>query len=248
LDRLVALAFAASITVLCASCGLDTTVGLASPSFYSSSPNSLTLTHAQTNDSSTGFLGYEVYYHVYPDTSAGMTAAQNDYSTITSTVQNSDVYTPATALSYMTATKGFMRLFVTNAQLFFPDDTNKNNVYTISLDVNNTDWYFANGDNSYSGNIYRNCNNNTTVDSNVSFNTTYTTGDYDYFSDPTAPTSSGTGATIHILFFAVSYGMNFSSFSNFYSYPTICSTGGINGYLDYTLPSSLQDGRPPLQK
>lgn len=220
------------------SCGLESSTYYYTPSFtFSGTSGPIVLQHNTANTDSS-FLGYEVYYRVYYNDSNGdgYDAADADYVMISSTVQNTDVYTPTTALNKLKA-QGFVRLLSdTDYETYFHTTSSSSTKFTIQLDNSVRNWYFTDSSDSTSTQtaIYRN-----TGSSDVSFNTTYTSGDDDYDSS----TTIGSGKEIYIVMFAVAYGFDLSSSGAIYSLPVVCSntSTGSGIFPVYALPDTLYD-------
>jgi hypothetical protein len=237
LRRIVYLGFVLFAALAVSSCGLESSTYYYTPSFtFSGTSGPIVLQHNTANTDSS-FLGYEVYYRVYYNDAAGngYEAADADYVMISSTVQNTDVYTPTTALNKLKA-QGFVRLLSdTDYETYFHTTSSSSTKFTIQLDNSVRDWYFIDSsDSSTQTAIYRN-----TGSTGVSFNTTYTSGDDDYDSS----TTIGSGKEIYIVMFAVAYGFDLSSSGAIYSLPVVCSntSTGSGIFPVYALPDTLYD-------
>jgi hypothetical protein len=228
--------FAALLLISClafAGCGLDTTTTFFdAPSFSNS--GSFVLQH-NTLNSEINFYGYNVYYRVYSD----QNAASADLNTISITVQNTGVYTPSTAFTYLTNSPpnglGYLplRINVSTADIvpnpfFVVSNKSIPTTYQIQTPpISQTNWFYTTSSTGPTKTtVVR--NNSGTVGSTDSFNSTYFSGQIDY---------SGAGAvansTIYIIMFAVAYGIDPSTFSTIYSFPS------LGAELQYQLPGTL---------
>jgi hypothetical protein len=212
----LALAFLASGLALSSSlisCGLETVKVYATPSL-SSSGGLITLTHNAANDADADtFLGYEVYYRAYQDSSA----ASADISTM-ATVIGGDNATPESCIAKLESLK-FHRFYDYLGQdkrpLFDIDIATSFNIYLPT----NAGWYvdeFPKGPPDDTSPI---CRAISSSDSVVPFNSTYASTDADYSG---STISSG---TLYFAFFAIAYGFDFSStFKDIYSLPASIGT------------------------
>jgi hypothetical protein len=214
----LALLAAAACILALAGCGLETTIYYDKPTFINNG-SSFILTHNTANTDSS-FHGYELYYRVYDDSSKAAT----DLAFINS-MQDTSSYSPITAFSSLTGSRGFVRLrdvdnndfplfpiavpSVATKFIILPDNssTSVNWSYTTDPVTTETELLRYNGD---------------------SFNSVYATGDTDF-----SGTTVQLGNTVYIVMFAVAYGFDFSSTSSttIYSFPVAADV------LTYTTPN-----------
>jgi hypothetical protein len=227
-------------------CGLEETVELYPPSFTSGG-GLITLVHNSGNTNEY-FSGYEIYYRVYttsdPDADTALAVATSDWTMAASTVQNTDIYTPTTALAKMQSL-GFVRmLFNTDASNYLPSTLfASGNQITLYLTNNAVDWYYtssADGDVAQTA-AYRNSDPSSTTP--VSFNTTYTAHSTGYSTtdvplDYDSTASSGKNSSVYIVLFAVATGIDIDAGTQLCSYPA------VSAIINYQLPQNLYDTRP----
>lgn len=223
------------------SCGLESSTYYYTPSFYFSGTSGPIVLQHNTANTDSSFLGYEVYYRVYYGNDDGYDEAEADYVMISSTVQNTDVYTPTTALNKLKA-QGFVRLLSdTDYETYFHTTSSSSTKFTIQLDSSVRDWYFIDSSDS-SGTktaVYRSKSSSSSRADAVSFNTKYSSGDADYDSS----TTCNSGDDLYIVMFAVAYGFDLTSSGAIYSLPVVCSgsSTGSGVFPVYTLPDTLYD-------
>jgi hypothetical protein len=220
-------ALAAACLCLLAGCGLETTIYYNQPTFVNSG-GAFKLTHNTANTDSS-FRGYNLYYRVYQSS----TDATAIVSYISSTLQDTNNYTPASAVSLLTGSRGFVRILAGNSNtntksdsvpLYPIPNTALATYFSLIPDrtTSTTDWYYTvDGATTPQTTVVRN--------NGLTFNSQYATSDIDYV----GATSALTGDTVYIVIFAVAYGFDFSSSSS----PVIYSLPVCADYLPYTIPN-----------
>lgn len=85
-QTLILASLALGATLLLGACGLETYLYLEAPNYYSSTGTVLSFGHSTTN-TNPNFLGYEVYYRLYPGNSnTAPSSASSDISAISSSI------------------------------------------------------------------------------------------------------------------------------------------------------------------
>jgi hypothetical protein len=235
--------FAALLLIGCLAllgCGLDTITTFFDAPSFSNSGNFFIL---QNNTLNTGlnFYGYNVYYRVYNSDQTTGGALDAILS-----AQNTSIYTPSSAFTYLTNQLGFLPLCILNSAgtaaivpptFFTVSNQSLATTYSIQAIPGNTtqapnlNWYYTtvNPDNSVPTYVVRNNTVQFAPPLHDSFNSTYKYGQADY----SGTSSSGQSATIFIVMFAVAYGIDPATFSTIYSFPS------LGAQLTYTLPQNL---------
>jgi hypothetical protein len=213
----LALAFLASGLALSSSllsCGIETVKVYAAPTL-SPSGGLITLTHNTANDADADtFLGYEVYYRAYQDSSA----ASADISTM-ATVIGGENATPESCIAKLESLK-FHRFYDYLGQDKRPlFDIDIATSFKIFLDHSSSSGWYVDEFSKTPTDTSPICRAIPSSDSVVPFNSTYASTDVDYSG---STISSG---TLYFAFFAIAYGFDFSStFKDIYSLPASIGT------------------------
>jgi hypothetical protein len=211
----LALAFLASgLALSLGSCGLETVKVYAAPSI-SSSAGLITLTHNSANDADADtFLGYEVYYRAYQDSSS----ASADISTM-ATVIGGDNATPESCIAKLESLKyhRFYNYLGQDKRPLFNVDIATS--FKIFLDQSTPVGWYVDEFSKTPIDTSPICRAISSSETAVPFNSTYATTDSDYSGSTTI-----TSGTLYYAFFAIAYGFDFSSLKEIYSLPASIGT------------------------
>jgi hypothetical protein len=206
------------------------------PLSFANSGGDLQLVNNPAN-TDTSFLGYDIYYKVYP---ADSPSADTDYSLI-GTVNDTVNYTPDSALKKLTD-QGFIKMGALDSADILGNTLLSEPLIKATIGVQST-FYFS-LDNSVGAKYWKFYDTSTPLATTnlvrgisrsplATFNSAYNVNDGD---DPSITTGAGASASIDFVFFAVAYGIDLSSASPstpIYSFPTGAQRKG------YTLPNPL---------